>query len=64
MIKKLFLGTFGIALNVVSETVDRCLNSHITDWAKIKSAIRDDLSDFIWQQMHRNPMVLPVIMEV
>ena len=52
------------AKNVVSETVDRCLNSHITDWAKIKSAIRDDLSDFIWQQMHRNPMVLPVIMEV
>ena len=52
------------AKHIVEETVDRCLQGHITDWAKIKGAIRDSLGDYIWQQMHRNPMVLPVIMEV
>ena len=52
------------ARHVVNDTLDRCLSHHVTDWAKIKSAIRDDLGDFIWQQMHRNPMILPIIMEV
>ena len=52
------------AKHVVEDTLDRCLDNHMSDWSKIKNAIRDDLGDFIWKQMHRNPMVLPIIMEV
>lgn len=49
---------------VVSEAVDRCLNRNITDWGKIKNVIKDALGDYLWKQTRRNPMILPIIMEV
>ena len=52
------------ARNVVVEAVDDCLNHHINDWGKIKNIIRDSLSDYLWKKMKRNPMILPIIMEV
>ena len=50
--------------SVVRESVDRCLERNISDWGKIKNIIRDDLSDYLWKKMKRNPMILPIIMEV
>ncbi|MBR4760461.1 MAG: ribonuclease J, partial [Lachnospiraceae bacterium] len=44
--------------------MDRCMDSGITDWNKIKNAIRDELSDFFWKKTKRRPMILPIIMEV
>ena len=52
------------ARKVVSAAVDRCLSHHVTDWSKIKNTIRDELSDYVWKQTKRNPMILPIIMEV
>ncbi len=52
------------ARNVVRNTLEVCENRKITDWGRIKSAIRDDLGGFIWKKMKRNPMILPIIMEV
>ncbi len=52
------------ATGVVRESVDRCLERNISDWGKIKNIIRDDLSDYLWKKMKRNPMILPIIMEV
>lgn len=49
---------------VVEDAVTDCLNRHITDWGKIKNIVRDSLSDFLWKRMKRNPMILPIIMEV
>lgn len=49
---------------IVSDAVQDCLNRHINDWGKIKNIIRDSLSDFLWKRMKRNPMILPIIMEV
>ena len=49
---------------IVSDSVDRCLDKNITDWSKIKNVIRDSLGDFLWKQTKRNPMILPIIMEV
>lgn len=49
---------------VVNDAVSDCLNRHINDWGKIKNIIRDSLSDFLWKRMKRNPMILPIIMEV
>ena len=52
------------AKNVVRDTLDHCSQKNITDWTRIKTAIRDDLGDFIWKKMKRSPMILPIIMEV
>lgn len=38
--------------------------NNVTDWAVIKMAIKDTLRDFLLQKNRRNPMVLPIIMEV
>ena len=52
------------AKQVVTLSLERCNEKHITDWSRIKNMIRDDLGDFIWKRMKRRPMILPIIMEV
>ena len=52
------------ARRVVSDALDDCLNHNISDGSKIKNVIRDSLGDFLWKQTKRNPMILPIIMEV
>ena len=37
---------------------------HVTDWSSIKSTLKDDVRDFIFQRTKRNPMILPILMEV
>ena len=49
---------------VVNDAVLDCLDRHVNDWGKIKNIIRDSLSDFLWKRIKRNPMILPIIMEV
>ena len=49
---------------VVEDAVQDCLDRHVNDWGKIKNIIRDSLSDYLWKKMKRNPMILPIIMEV
>ncbi len=49
---------------VVIKALDKCRQRNIRDWGKIKSAIRDALRDFLWMKTRRNPMILPVLMEV
>ena len=52
------------ARQVVNDAVQDCLERHVSDWGKMKNVIRDSLSDFMWKRMKRNPMILPIIMEV
>ncbi len=52
------------AKRVVDEAVMGCLDRRLTDWGKMKNIIRDSLSEFLWKRMKRNPMILPIIMEV
>ncbi|MCI9582767.1 ribonuclease J [Clostridiaceae bacterium] len=52
------------AQRVVDDAVQGCLKRRVNDWGKIKNIIRDSLSDFLWKKMKRNPMILPIIMEV
>ncbi|MCC8162957.1 MAG: ribonuclease J [Lachnospiraceae bacterium] len=49
---------------VVYEAVERCLDRHITDWGKMKNVMKDALGDYIRKTTKRNPMILPIIMEV
>lgn len=48
---------------IVTYSVLRCLDKNITDWSKIKNIIKDDLSEYLWKKMKRNPVILPIIME-
>lgn len=52
------------AREVVLDAVSSCLKKKVTDWGKLKNVIRDSLSDFLWKKMKRNPMILPIIMEI
>ncbi len=49
---------------VIYEEVKKCEESHITDWATIKSNLKDTLRDYIFEKTKRNPMILPIITEV
>lgn len=46
------------------DALDRCSAEGIRDWNSLKSAIKGDLGDFLFKKTKRNPMVLPVIMEI
>ncbi|MBP5154715.1 MAG: ribonuclease J [Lachnospiraceae bacterium] len=49
-----------VAYNAISSAVAQ----GIMDWVKIKAAIKEELTEFLWKRMRRNPMVIPIIMEV
>ncbi len=49
---------------VALEAIDRCSRKRNRDWATIKSAIKNDLSGYLYKHTKRNPMILPVIMEI
>ena len=52
------------ASGILYNTVNECLDRGITDWGKLKMAIRDSLSDYVWKKTKRRPMILPIILEV
>ena len=52
------------AQGVVTRAVEGALKKGNCDWGKMKAVIKDELSDFIWKKMKRNPMILPIIMDV
>lgn len=49
---------------VVNIALDRLYDRGITDWGRMKTEIKDSLNDYLWKKMKRNPMILPIIMEV
>ena len=49
---------------VAMEAIDRCTRRRSRDWATLKSAIKNDLSGYLYKQTKRNPMILPVITEI
>lgn len=44
--------------------LDRCATEGVREWNGLKSAIKGDLSDFLFKKTKRSPMVLPIIMEI
>ena len=50
--------------NVAMEAMERCARKRVRDRSAIKSAIKNDLSGYLYKHTKRNPMILPVIMEV
>ncbi|MCX4268352.1 MAG: ribonuclease J [Lachnospiraceae bacterium] len=52
------------AHKIVMDAVEDCLGRNVSDWGKIKNIIKESLNDFLWKRMKRNPIILPIIMEV
>ena len=50
--------------NVAMEAIARCGRKRVRDWTAIKTAIKNDLSGYLFKTTKRNPMILPVIMEI
>ena len=53
----------GQARKVVEDALHDCIDRHVSDWGKIKTVVKDSLSDFLWKRTKRRPMILPIIME-
>lgn len=49
---------------VVKDELVKCEQRNIKEWSNIKSALKDGLRDYLYQKTKRNPMILPIIMEV
>ena len=49
---------------VAMEAIERCQRKRIRDWSAIKSAIKNDLSGYLYKTTRRNPMILPIIAEL
>ncbi|MBU2701942.1 ribonuclease J [Sporomusaceae bacterium BoRhaA] len=52
------------AKDKVQLALDKCQTNGITEWAAIKSNVRDALGKYLYERTRRRPMILPIIMEI
>ncbi|MCH5586282.1 ribonuclease J [Shimazuella sp. AN120528] len=52
------------ANTVVNQTMEKCMKDQVSEWASLKTSIRDSLSKFLYERTRRRPMILPIIMKV
>jgi ribonuclease J len=48
---------------LVRESLDKCTDQNMTD-SKIKAALNDNLNEFLWKELKRQPLILPIITEI
>ena len=49
---------------LLREELSKCEEKHITDWATLKLVVREELGNYIYKKTKREPMLIPIIMEV
>ena len=49
---------------VALEAIERCQRKRVRDWTAIKTAIKNDLSGYLYKTTKRNPMILPILSEI
>lgn len=52
------------AKQLLEKKLDSLMQQKITDWGRIKQEVKGSLSDFVWHETQRRPMIMPIIMEV
>ena len=56
-------GLMDEAREIVRSVLKNCEERQITDWATLKSKMRDELREFLYEKTKGKPMILPIIME-
>ncbi|MFD1674649.1 ribonuclease J [Alicyclobacillus fodiniaquatilis] len=51
------------ANRLVENTLARLVSDNISEWSSLKTAVRDALGRYLFEQTRRRPMILPIIME-
>lgn len=57
-------GLMDEARELVRNILLDCEEKKITDWATLKSMVRDELRSYLYEKTKRRPMILPIIMEI
>ena len=57
-------GLIDEAREIVRNTLLECEEKNITDWATLKSNVRDEPRSYLYEKTKRKPMILPIIMEI
>ena len=52
------------AKNVIKDVLRDCEDRNIKEWAYLKNNIKESLKEYLYQKTKRNPMIIPIIMEV
>ena len=52
------------ARDIVRNILFDCEEKNISDWATLKSNVRDELRSYLYEKTKRKPMILPIIMEI
>lgn len=52
------------ARDKVKQALEKCEQNGVTEWAAIKSNVRDALGKYLYERTRRRPMILPIIMEI
>ena len=54
----------GEAKKIARDVISSSLHNNVTDWAVLKSSVRDALRGFIYKQTKRSPVILPIFLEM
>lgn len=57
-------GLMDSAKDLVKGVLLDCEENNIKDWSTLKSNMRDELRNFLYEKTKRRPMILPIIMEI
>ncbi|MBQ9936740.1 MAG: RNase J family beta-CASP ribonuclease, partial [Oscillospiraceae bacterium] len=49
---------------IIKNTLEAKLDDGYIDWPSIKSSVREALASYVYQKTKRNPMILPIIINV
>lgn len=52
------------AKKLMQRVMQSCRDKNIREWGVIKTTMKDTLNDFMYVKTKRNPMILPIIMEI
>lgn len=52
------------ARRLVKSILEECEEKNITDWATLKANIKNGLRGLLYERTKRNPMILPIIVEI
>jgi ribonuclease J len=57
-------GLLDEANKIVTNTLSRLMSENVSEWASLKTHVKEALGRFLFEQTRRRPMILPIIMEV